>query len=147
MMAIMGIPGQMVTAASKDLNSEPLFDFSLNTWGLIMFGILAVRALLSFIQTISFAQVSERGMADVRKDLYQKLITQPMDYFESFRIGELTSRITADVEQLQSVFSVTLAEFIRQIMILLLLLMSLLRLKDMERVFGRWSRYRYPLLR
>ncbi len=120
MMAIMGIPGQMVTAATDDLGSEPLFDFSLNTWGLIMFGILAVRALLSFIQTISFAQVSERGMADVRKDLYQKLITQPMDYFESYRIGELTSRITADVEQLQSVFSVTLAEFIRQIMILLL---------------------------
>ncbi len=120
MMAIMGIPGQMVTAASKDLNSEPLFDFSLNTWGLIMFGILGVRALLSFMQTISFAQVSERGMADVRKDLYLKLITQPMDYFETFRIGELTSRITADVEQLQSVFSVTLAEFIRQIMILLL---------------------------
>lgn len=120
MMAIMGIPGQMVTAATKDLNSEPLFDFSLNTWGLIMFGILAVRALLSFVQTICFAQVSERGMADVRKDLYQRLITQPMAYFESHRVGELTSRITADVEQLQSVFSVTLAEFIRQIMILLL---------------------------
>lgn len=120
MMAIMGIPGQMVTTASEGLNSEPLFDFSLNTWGLLMFGILALRALLSFVQTISFAQVSERGMADIRKDLYLKLITQPMDYFETFRIGELTSRITADVEQLQSVFSVTLAEFIRQIMILVL---------------------------
>lgn len=120
MMVIMGIPGEMVSAASDDIDSNPRFDFDLNTWGLIMFGILAVRAALSFVQTIMFAQVSERGMADVRKDVYKKLITQPMDYFEQFRVGELTSRITADVEQLQSVFSVTLAEFIRQIMILIL---------------------------
>lgn len=120
MMAIMGIPGQMVSAATDEINGTPLFDFDLNTWGLIMFGILALRAILSFVQTILFAQVSERGMADVRKDVYKKLITQPMDYFEQFRVGELTSRITADVEQLQAVFSVTLAEFIRQIMILIL---------------------------
>ena len=120
MMAIMGIPGQMVSAATDEINGTPLFDFDLNTWGLIMFGILALRAILSFVQTILFAQVSERGMADVRRDVYKKLITQPMDYFEQYRVGELTSRITADVEQLQSVFSVTLAEFIRQIMILIL---------------------------
>ncbi|MCL4118273.1 UNVERIFIED_CONTAM: hypothetical protein GTU68_012278 [Idotea baltica] len=84
-----------------------------------MFGLLAARALLSFVQTMLFANVSEKGMADVRKDLYSRLISQPMDYFEQYRVGELTSRITADVEQLQSVFSVTLAEFIRQILILL----------------------------
>ncbi len=120
MMAIMGIPGQMVSAATDDINGNPLFNFDLNTWGLIMFGILALRAGLSFVQTILFAQVSEKGMADVRRDVYKKLLSQPMEYFEQFRVGELTSRITADVEQLQSVFSVTLAEFIRQVMILIL---------------------------
>ena len=120
MMAIMGIPGQMVSAATDELNGNPLFDFGLNTWGWIMFGLLAMRAVFSFLQTLLFAQVSEKGMADVRRDVYQKLISQPMAYFEQFRVGELTSRITADVEQLQSVFSVTLAEFIRQVMVLIL---------------------------
>lgn len=116
----MGIPGQMVSAATDDIQGNPLFDYDLNTWGLIMFGILALRATLSFVQTILFANVSEKGMADVREDVYKRLISQPMSYFEQFRVGELTSRITADIEQLQSVFSVTLAEFIRQIMILIL---------------------------
>ena len=120
MMAIMGIPGQMVSAATNELGGNQFFDFDLNTWGWIMFGILALRAGLSFLQTILFAHVSEKGMADVRKDVYSKLISQPMEYFEQFRVGELTSRLTADVEQLQSVFSVTLAEFIRQTMILIL---------------------------
>ncbi len=116
MMMIMGIPGEMVNAAT---GAETRFPLNLNQWGVLMMLILALRALLSFVQTILFANVSEKGMADIRRDLYGRLITQSMDYFEGFRVGELTSRITADVEQLQSVFSITLAEFIRQVLILL----------------------------
>ncbi len=116
MMIIMGIPGEMVNAAT---GGEARFPYDLNTWGLIMLVVLAARALLSFVQTVLFANVSERGMADVRRELYNRLISQRMDYFEQFRVGELTSRITADVEQLQSVFSITLAEFIRQVLILI----------------------------
>ena len=97
MLMIMGIPGEMVNAAT---GAETRFPFSLNTWGWIMMGLLAARAALSFLQTILFANVSERGMANVRGELYNRLITQPMDYFEGFRVGELSSRITADVEQL-----------------------------------------------
>lgn len=116
MLLIMGIPGEMVNAAT---GAETRFPFSLNSWGLIMLGLLAARALLSFAQTILFANVSEKGMANVRSALYDKLISQSMDYFEGYRVGELSSRITADIEQLQSVFSITLAEFIRQILILI----------------------------
>jgi len=120
MMGIMGIPGEMLNAATGKKSSLPFdLNWDLNKWALVMFALLAARALLSFVQTMLFANVSEKGMADVRKDLYSRLISQPMDYFEQYRVGELTSRITADVEQLQSVFSVTLAEFIRQILILL----------------------------
>ena len=122
MMAIMGIPGEMVGEATGQLGGNKYFDFDfdLNTWGWIMFGLLALRAVLSFIQTILFAHVSEKGMADVRKDVYKKLITQTMGYFETHRVGDLTSRITTDVGQLQNVFSITLAEFIRQTMTLII---------------------------
>ncbi len=155
MMAIMGIPGQMVSAATDEIGGNALFDFSLNTWGWIMFGILALRAILSFLQTILFANVSERGMADVRRDVYGRLISQPMAYFERYRVGELTSRITADVEQLQSVFSVTLAEFIRQGMTLalgviilaflmprlfLVMLLTIPAVVILAMVFGRYIR-------
>jgi len=47
------------------------------------------------------------------------MITQQISFFEERRVGELTSRITADVEQLQTVFSITLAEFIRQLIVML----------------------------
>ncbi len=117
MLAIMGIPGEMVSVATGSGLGK--FSLTLNQWGLVMFALLAIRAASSFAQTILFANVSERGVGDVRRDVYKRLITQDLNFFESSRVGELTSRITADVEQLQSVFSITLAEFIRQILILI----------------------------
>ncbi len=115
-MVVMGIPGEMANVAA----GQPRFDLglSINDYGLILIVLLLVQGLFSYLRTVSFAIVSERGMADLRKDLYDKLMVQPLSFYEKHRVGELTSRITTDVEQLQSVFSITLAEFIRQIVIL-----------------------------
>ncbi len=81
--------------------------------------ILVSQGVLSYFRTVFFAIVSERGMADLRKDLFDKIITQRVPFFEERRVGELTSRITTDVEQLQAVFSITLAELLRQIVVLI----------------------------
>ncbi|MBK9734447.1 MAG: ATP-binding cassette domain-containing protein [Saprospiraceae bacterium] len=116
-MALMGLPGEMANTAI----GKPKFKFNIDVkdYGWVFLIILVIQGILSYFRTIFFAIVSEKGMADLRKDLYNKIITQPVVFFEERRVGELTSRITADVEQLQSVFSVTLAEFIRQIVILI----------------------------
>lgn len=54
-------------------------------------------------------------MRDLRQELYTKIITLPISFFEKSRVGELMSRITSDVTQLQDVLSITLAELFRQI--------------------------------
>ena len=77
--------------------------------------ILVLQAIFSFLRIYTFTQVSERTMRDVRKTLYSKLITLPITFFEQRRVGELMSRVTSDVTQLQDVLSITLAEFFRQI--------------------------------
>ncbi|MEY3420802.1 MAG: hypothetical protein RIR48_1091 [Bacteroidota bacterium] len=116
-MALMGLPGEMTNTAK----GEPKFELGLTVkdYGWLFLVILIIQGILSYFRTIFFAIVSEKGMADLRKDLYEKIITQPVAFFEERRVGELTSRITGDVEQLQSVFSITLAEFIRQVVILI----------------------------
>ncbi|HEY8937780.1 MAG TPA: ABC transporter transmembrane domain-containing protein, partial [Cyclobacteriaceae bacterium] len=76
--------------------------------------VLFVQSIFSFIRVYTFATVSERGMADVRKAVYQKVIWLPMTFFDNRRVGELMSRITSDVGTLQETFSFTLAEFLRQ---------------------------------
>ncbi len=114
-MVFPGAAGEMANVA----NGKPKFDFSLQQFGLFFLVLLLVQGVFSYLRTILFANVSEKGMADVRKALYQSLITQDVPFFEQRRVGELTSRITSDVEKLQTAFSITLAEFIRQIVILI----------------------------
>jgi ATP-binding cassette subfamily B protein len=89
--------------------------YLINEVTLFFFAILIVQAILSFIRIYTFAQVSEKSMRDVRQTLYAKIITMPIFNFEKRRVGELMSRITSDITQLQDVLSITLAEFFRQI--------------------------------
>lgn len=95
------------------------YDLTLGRIGWILGGILVVQGVLSYARVMLFAQVSERGIADVRKAVYEKMISLPIVFFEENRVGELVSRITADIEKLYSAFSITLAEFIRQVIILM----------------------------
>ena len=111
-----GAAGEMANAAI----GKGTWNISVEKFGLIFLVILIIQGVLSFFRTIFFARVSEKGVADVRRALYQKLITQDISYFEQHRVGELTSRLTADVVQLQSALSITLAEFIRQIVVLVI---------------------------
>lgn len=106
--------GELIDVAT----GQSKWGYTLQEMGLLLVGVLAIQALASYFRVLLFANVSEKGMADIRKDLYQQLLTQPMAFFDQNRVGELTSRSTADVQQLQDVISVTLAELIRQIIIL-----------------------------
>ncbi|MBK8604739.1 MAG: ATP-binding cassette domain-containing protein [Saprospiraceae bacterium] len=106
--------GEMAnTAAGKSK-----YNYTINQYGLFFIVLLVAQGILSYGRSIALAVVSERGVSQVRQDLYAAMITQPVSFFESNKVGELTSRITGDVEQLQNVFSVTLAEFIRQLITL-----------------------------
>jgi ATP-binding cassette, subfamily B, bacterial len=113
-MVFPGAAGEMANAAA----GESRFDLSVSDYALLFLVILVFQGAFSYFRTVLFAIVSEKGMADVRKDLFSKMMSQHMHFFEERRVGELTSRITADVEQLQSAFSITLAEFLRQIVVL-----------------------------
>ena len=86
--------------------------YKINEVTLFFFAVLIVH---SFFRIYTFAQVSEKAMRDVRQTLYAKIITLPIFHFEKRRVGELMSRITSDITQLQDVLSITLAEFFRQV--------------------------------
>jgi ABC transporter fused permease/ATP-binding protein len=89
-----------------------------NSIALILIGILAVQSIFSFFRVWLFALVSEQAMRDIRHQLYGRLVRLPMTFFDKRRTGELISRITADVSQLQDTFSTTLAELFRQVITL-----------------------------
>lgn len=94
------------------------YGLTLRQIGLGLLTILGVQSLVSFTRVLLFTHLSERSMADIREALYRKLITLPVTFFEEHRVGELTSRTSGDVQHLQDALSITSAEFLRQIIVL-----------------------------
>jgi ATP-binding cassette, subfamily B, bacterial len=92
---------------------------SINQVALVLILVLLIQSIFSFIRVYTFSIVSERGMADIRKTVYEKIVWLPMTFFDSRRVGELMSRITADVGTLQDTFSFQLAELLRQVITLI----------------------------
>ncbi|MFM2267916.1 MAG: hypothetical protein RL757_1357, partial [Bacteroidota bacterium] len=113
-MVILWLCGELVNTAQ---GKSQIFS-SLDQIGVLLVSIIAVQGVVSYFRMLLFAKVSERGIADIRLALYQKMVTLPISFFEQSRVGELSSRVTNDVERLYNTFSITLAEFLRQILIL-----------------------------
>jgi ABC-type multidrug transport system fused ATPase/permease subunit len=87
---------------------------------MLLLTIIVLQSLFSFSRVWFFTQVNERALANIRRDLYNKMICLPVSFFEEKRVGELNSRITNDVAALQDTLSLTLAEFFRQTSTLLI---------------------------
>jgi ATP-binding cassette subfamily B protein len=114
-LVIMQLPGE----ALNILNGEGKYGLTTTEVFLLLTVLLVAQAPLSFLRVRLQAEVSEKAMGSLRKDLFGKILRLNIPFFESNRVGELSSRITNDITQIQSLFSLTLAEFLRQIIILL----------------------------
>ncbi len=93
---------------------------TINQIGLALIAILVVQSVFSFLRVYTFTTVSERTLADLRQHIYSKIIWLPISFFDNRRVGELISRITSDVSTLQDTFTFTLAELLRQLLVLLI---------------------------
>ena len=81
--------------------------------------ILLVQAIMSYFQTLLFNTVGEFGLSNLRRALFGHLSEMPMTFFGERQVGELTSRMFADLTQLQDAFIMAIPQFLRQSIILL----------------------------
>ena len=92
---------------------------TVNEIGYVAFAILFVQSFVSFFRIRLFVEVAEKSLADIRRDTYFRMITLPMNFFANRRVGELNSRISADLSQIQDTITTTIAEMVRQIILLI----------------------------
>jgi ATP-binding cassette subfamily B protein len=93
--------GQLVNSAIAGHEGTPLpWHQNVNGIALVLVGTLALQAALSFVESLWFIEVSERGLADLRRDTYARLIRLPMAFHVRRRVGELASRLSADLTQI-----------------------------------------------
>ena len=105
--------GDLVNSGSKTLPAV-----TINQTALLLGVLLLVQAVFSYFRIILFVNVTEKSLAQLRRATYNHLIKLPISFFERRRVGELNSRISSDVTLLQETMTTTLAEFVRQMIII-----------------------------
>ena len=84
--------------------------------GLII--ILFLQSIFSFFRLYLFVNFTENTLANLRVALYSNLVKLPMFFFSQKRVGELNSRISSDITQIQDTLTSTIAEFLRQFILI-----------------------------
>jgi len=92
---------------------------SLNQVALLLAASVSIQALASFNSALSFNRVGQSALADLRHDCYRRLISLPMAFFGRRRVGELTSRVSTDVAQIEGALIDALPQMCRQTVFLL----------------------------
>ncbi|WP_396183232.1 ABC transporter ATP-binding protein [Flavobacterium sp.] len=96
----------------KDINAA-------NNVALGLIGILFLQSFFSFFRVYLFVNFTENTLANLRFALYSNLIKLPMNFFSQKRVGELNSRISSDINQIQDTLTTTIAEFLRQFILII----------------------------
>ncbi|MEY3237934.1 MAG: hypothetical protein RI883_2035 [Bacteroidota bacterium] len=91
---------------------------NINTVAIVLFILFGAQSVFSYFRVVIFTNVTENALRDIRKSAFNKLIFMPMDFFNQNKVGELTSRISSDITQLQDTLKTTVAEFFRQVVII-----------------------------
>ncbi len=90
-----------------------------NNIGLGLLAILFLQSFFSFFRLSLFVNFTENTLANLRLALYGNLIRLPMTFFSQKRVGELNSRISSDIAQIQDTLTTTIAEFLRQFILII----------------------------
>jgi ABC transporter fused permease/ATP-binding protein len=117
-LAFPALLGAMIDAA-QGKQKISFIPSDINSIGFIAFAILFIQSFVSFFRIKLFVEVAEKALADIRRDTYFRLITLPMNFFANRRVGELNSRLSADLSQIQDTMTTTLAELFRQVVLMI----------------------------
>ena len=104
--------GELVDQSNQDTAN-------VNRIAIFLFCLFSAQAVFSYFRIVLFVNVTSKAMAQLRSDSFSNLIKLPVGFFSERRVGELCSRMASDIEILKNTFTTDLAEFIRQIIIII----------------------------
>lgn len=86
---------------------------------LALIGLISLLAVGTFSRFYLMSWLGERVSADMRKAVFNRIVTLHPSYFEENRSGELMSRLTTDTALLQSIIGSSFSMALRSILLLI----------------------------
>ncbi len=84
-----------------------------------MFGVITVLAAATYLRFYNVSWLGERVTADLRRRVFDHLLSLPPSYFEQGRTGAVISSLTADTTLIENAIGSTLSIALRNILILI----------------------------
>ena len=105
-----------VPIAFRELIDAGLSDESVDKNFILLFLLAILLGLLVSARFYMMSMIGERVVADLRKEIFSRVIKNPPVFFESLKVGEVLSRLTTDTSLVQTLagssISIALRSFI-----------------------------------
>lgn len=115
------LAGSLMDAAvpGKHSHMPAWFPHTIDSVAILMLCVLAVQAASTFFHSTSLQEIGQSVVADLRRDTYGRLVCLPMTFFGQRRVGELNSRMSADLTQIEATLIMAIPQLLRQSVLLL----------------------------
>ncbi|MGF1699138.1 ATP-binding cassette domain-containing protein [Photobacterium makurazakiensis] len=107
-------------------NSFPEIDIALLAIAYV--GLMIATAWLRYLQSLRFNEIAISVVQTVRKQLFSRVINQPLSAFDYMPTGKLISRVTNDTESLKDFYVYVIATVLKNVtlVIVMLVVMSII---------------------
>jgi ABC-type multidrug transport system fused ATPase/permease subunit len=98
---------------------------------LLALGLYLLAALLIWLQARLLNVAVQRTMVALRSDVEDKVHRLPLRYFDSRQRGEVLSRVTNDVDNIQTSLSMTISQLLTSVLTLVAVLVAMLTISPL----------------
>ncbi len=114
-------PGEILKVRAKDMEG-------LGAVGLVLLAFLIVSFWLGYGESYLLELIGQKIMQDIRLELFEKMQSQALSFFDRHPVGLLVTRVTNDIENLNEMFKSVMITVFKDIFILIGILVVLLYL-------------------
>ena len=86
---------------------------------MLLAGIYTGTALLTWFQTFVMIHVSQKTIRTLRQELFEKLQSMPLSFFDKRQQGDLMSRMTNDIENLNTALSQSVTQIVSSVLMIM----------------------------
>jgi ATP-binding cassette, subfamily B, fatty acid transporter len=98
---------------------------------LLALGLYLIAALLIWLQARLLNVAVQRTMVSLRSDVEDKVHRMPLSYFDSRQRGEVLSRVTNDVDNIQTSLSMTISQLLTSVLTVVAVLVAMLTISPL----------------
>lgn len=97
----------------------------------LCFGLIALYALSSFftwLQGITMINIAQQTVAELRKEVFDKLQVLPLKYFDTNSHGDIMSRVTNDVDNISTTLNQSISQVVSSVLTVVFTIVAMLLL-------------------